>query len=178
MELLREFQLPPECIEIELTEHVLQTGHATIEVLRCLRANGLTIALDDFGTGYSSLASLEQLPLTRVKLDRALIASVHKSARSYAIARAIVGLCHSLALEVTAEGIECPEQLAVMMDLAPICLQGYLLARPVQSEKLPALICALPNHLQLLMLSAPAFALPPKGSASELVPEALNSAAT
>lgn len=178
MELLREFQLPPECIEIELTEHVLQTGHATIEVLRCLRANGLTIALDDFGTGYSSLASLEQLPLTRVKLDRALIASVHKSARSYAIARAIVGLCHSLALEVTAEGIECPEQLAVMMDLAPICLQGYLLARPVQSEKLPALICALPNHLQLLMLSAPAFALPSNGSASELETQALNSAAT
>jgi EAL domain-containing protein (putative c-di-GMP-specific phosphodiesterase class I) len=109
MDLLREYRLPPQCIEIELTENVLQTGTATIEVLRCLRANGLAIALDDFGTGYSSLASLEQLPLTRVKLDRTLIASIHTSARSAAIARAIVGLCHSLGLAVTAEGIEWRE---------------------------------------------------------------------
>ena len=74
MALLREYRLPPRCIEIELTENVLQTGTATIEVLRQLRSHGVSIALDDFGTGYSSLASLEQLPLTRVKLDRTLIA--------------------------------------------------------------------------------------------------------
>lgn len=70
MELLREHRLPARCIEIELTENVLQTGVATIEVLRQLRAHGVAVALDDFGTGYSSLASLEQLPTTRVKLDR------------------------------------------------------------------------------------------------------------
>ena len=156
MNLLREYRLPAHCIEIELTENVLQTGTATIEVLRCLRANGLSIALDDFGTGYSSLASLEQLPLSRVKLDRALIASIHTSTRSAAIARAIVGLCHSLGLEVTAEGIECPEQLAILADLSPICLQGYLLARPAPADRLLSVIAALPNHMQSLLLSAPA----------------------
>jgi EAL domain-containing protein (putative c-di-GMP-specific phosphodiesterase class I) len=92
-----------------------------------------------------------------VKLDRALVASIHTSARPRAIARAIVGLCHSLSLEVTAEGIECPEQLALLADMAPICLQGYLLARPVPAEKLLATIDALPNHMQSLLLSAPVF---------------------
>ena len=153
--LLREYRLPPQCIEIELTENVLQTGAATIEVLHCLRANGVAIALDDFGTGYSSLASLEQLPLTRVKLDRTLIASIHTSPRSAAIARAIVGLCHGLGLEVTAEGIECPEQLSLLIDQAPMYLQGYLLARPVPEEKLLALMEALPNQMQSLLLSSP-----------------------
>jgi diguanylate cyclase (GGDEF)-like protein len=152
MDLLREHQLPPECIEIELTENVLQTGAGTIEVLRQLRANGLTIALDDFGTGYSSLASLERLPLTRVKLDRSLISSIHTSARSAAIARAIIGLCHNLGLAVTAEGIECSEQLALLVDHGPICLQGHLLARPTAADKLLATIAELPNHMQSLLL--------------------------
>jgi diguanylate cyclase (GGDEF)-like protein len=167
MDLLREYRLPPQCIEIELTENVLQTGTATIEVLRCLRANGLAIALDDFGTGYSSLASLEQLPLTRVKLDRTLIASIHTSPRSAAIARAIVGLCHSLGLEVTAEGIECPEQLFLLIDQAPMYLQGYLLARPVPAEKLLGVIETLPNHMQSLLLASPVVATAGRGSARE-----------
>jgi EAL domain-containing protein (putative c-di-GMP-specific phosphodiesterase class I) len=156
MDLLREHRLPAHCIEIELTENVLQTGAATIDVLRQLRANGVAIALDDFGTGYSSLASLEQLPLTRVKLDRTLIASIHTSARSAAIAQAIIGLCHSIGLEVTAEGIECPEQLALLIDLTPIYLQGYLLARPVSAEKLMPVMAALPNRMASLLLTSSA----------------------
>jgi diguanylate cyclase (GGDEF)-like protein len=154
-ELLRQYELPPHCIEIELTENVLQTGQATVEVLRCLRACGIAIALDDFGTGYSSLASLEQLPLTRVKLDRALIASIHTSARSAAIARAIIGLCHSLGLEVTAEGIECTEQLALLLDQAPLYLQGYLLARPADSTHLLSTMESLPQHMESLLLTFP-----------------------
>jgi len=176
MDLLREYRLPPQCIEIELTENVLQTGAATIEVLRCLRANGLAIALDDFGTGYSSLASLEQLPLTRVKLDRTLIASIHTSPRSAAIARAIVGLCHSLGLEVTAEGIECPEQLFLLIDQAPMYLQGYLLARPVPAEKLLGVIETLPNHMQSLLLASPVAVTASDGSAREEYPATLRHA--
>jgi diguanylate cyclase (GGDEF)-like protein len=152
MALLQEHRLPARCIEIELTENVLQTGTETIDVLRQLRSHGIAIALDDFGIGYSSLASLEQLPLTRVKLDRALIASIHTSPRSAVIARSLVGLCHDLGLEVTAEGIECVEQLALLANLAPIYLQGYLIARPVSAEKLLAVIGALPNHMVSLLL--------------------------
>jgi diguanylate cyclase (GGDEF)-like protein len=154
MGLLREHRLPPRCIEIELTENVLQTGAATIDVLRQLRNQGIAIALDDFGIGYSSLASLEKLPLTRVKLDSALIASIHTSARSAAIARALVGLCHNIGLEVTAEGIEYPEQLVLLADLAPIHLQGYLLARPVPANQLLSVMTALPNHMTSLLLSS------------------------
>jgi diguanylate cyclase (GGDEF)-like protein len=153
--LMEHHRLPARCIEIELTETVLQTGPATVETLRQLRELGVAIALDDFGTGYSSLSSLEQLPLTRVKLDRSLIASIHTSARSLAIARAIIGLCNDLELEVTAEGIESPAQLAVLLDLPPLCLQGYLLAQPVSGDELPAVLSQLPARLQLLLLSLP-----------------------
>jgi diguanylate cyclase (GGDEF)-like protein len=163
LELLRQHRLPANCIEIELTENVLQTGAATVNVLRQLRDHGVAIALDDFGTGYSSLASLEQLPLSRVKLDHTLIASIHTSARSAAITRALVGLCHSIGLDVTAEGIECPEQLALLAPLTPIHLQGYLLARPVPAEKLLPVIEALPNHMASLLLTCVSDAGTPRG---------------
>ena len=133
--LLCEYRLPPSCIELELTESVLQTGPATIESLRRLRSLDVAIALDDFGTGYSSLASLEQLPLTRIKLDRSLIEGIDTSPRSAAITCAIIGLCDSLGLAVTAEGIERPEQLAWLLRNRTMYLQGYLISRPVPSEE-------------------------------------------
>jgi diguanylate cyclase (GGDEF)-like protein len=154
-QLLHRYNLPPACIEIELTETVLQTGPVTIESLRRLRELGTPIALDDFGAGYSSLASLERLPLTRVKLDRSLIASIHTSPRSLAIARAIVGLCGSLGLAVTAEGIEEPEQLAALMEFHALTLQGYLISKPVSADSLPAVIAGVPQHLETLLLTLP-----------------------
>jgi diguanylate cyclase (GGDEF)-like protein len=154
-ELLTEYQLPARCIEIELTENVLQTGPATIETLRQLRAMGIAIALDDFGTGYSSLASLEQLPLTRVKLDRSLIQSIDTSDRSLAIARAIVGLCDNLGLEVTAEGVERSEQLALLLAYPSICLQGYLICAPVAAEVVARTVSDMPQQLQSLLLTVP-----------------------
>jgi len=153
--LLSEYSLPSCCIEIELTENVLQTGPATIETLRQLRALGVAIALDDFGTGYSSLASLEQLPLTRVKLDRSLIQSIDTSDRSLAITRAIVGLCASLALDVTAEGVERPEQLALLLSYPSICLQGYLICEPMAADSVPRVVADMPQLLQSLLLTAP-----------------------
>jgi diguanylate cyclase (GGDEF)-like protein len=127
-ELAQRYCLPPECIEIELTENVLQTGVLTIECLRRLRTAGFGIALDDFGTGYSSLASLEQLPLTRVKLDRSLMASIDTNPRSLAIARAIISMCQGLGLAITAEGVERPEQLLPLVNKSGIFIQGFLLS--------------------------------------------------
>ena len=143
-ELLEEYDLPPRCIEIELTENVLQTGSATIASLRRLRAHGIAIALDDFGTGFSSLASLEQLPLTRIKLDRSLIASIDTSARSASIAKAIIQLCQGLGLAITAEGIERLEQLAPLVGYAGLYAQGYLIARPQSVDDLLPVIADLP----------------------------------
>ena len=157
-QLLQQYRLPAACIEIELTETVLQTGEATIVMLRRLRALGISIALDDFGTGYSTLASIEQLPLTRVKMDRSLIAEIDRRPRSLAIARAIIALCRDLDLTVTAEGIERAEQLALLAPEPGLNLQGYLISSPLQAGAIPDAVRAMPERLQSLLLTMPAMA--------------------
>jgi diguanylate cyclase (GGDEF)-like protein len=126
--------LPASALELELTETVFQTGPSTVESLRRLRERGVSIALDDFGIGYSSLTSLEQLPITRVKLDRMLVEGVDSNPRSAAIVRSIVALCHGLGLQVIAEGVERPAQLEFLSHCGPIGVQGYLLAYPVENQ--------------------------------------------
>ena len=154
-ELLVEYRLPTRSIEIELTETVLQTEAATIEVLRELRRLDISVALDDFGAGFSSVTSLERLPLTRVKLDRSLIDSIDTSARSLAIARAIIGLCENLGLEVTAEGVERPEQLALLLAHPTLTLQGFLLAHPVKAQAVPETVARLHSRIEALLLTVP-----------------------
>jgi EAL domain-containing protein (putative c-di-GMP-specific phosphodiesterase class I) len=112
------------------------------------------IALDDFGCGYSSLASLQQLPLTRVKLDRSLIAGIDDNARSASIARATIALCRGLGLDVTAEGVERVEQLATLLPHPSISLQGFLFSHPVPANELLSLLVKLPAHCKELKLAA------------------------
>lgn len=126
--------LPASALELELTETVLQTGPTTVDSLRRLRELGVSIALDDFGIGYSSLTSLEQLPISRVKLDRLLVQGVDTNPRSAAIVRSVVALCHGLGLQVIAEGVERPAQLEFLSHCGPIGVQGYLLAYPVETH--------------------------------------------
>jgi diguanylate cyclase (GGDEF)-like protein len=155
-ELLAEFDLPSRCIEIELTESVLQTGRSTIEQLHRLRALGIAIALDDFGTGYSSLSSLERLPLTRVKLDRSLIESIDSNARSRSIVRAMIDMCNGLGLQVTAEGLERAEQFERFLGCKNLSLQGYLLSRPVAMDQVfTAMANAAQRAQELVLLSKP-----------------------
>ena len=151
---LERHRVPPQSIEVELTENVLQTGHHTTEALVALRELGVGVALDDFGTGYSSLVSLQQLPLTRVKLDRSLIATIDTSARSQAITRAIISLCQSLGLEVTAEGVERPGQLAWLAGYPAMHLQGYLLSPPVPEAELLTVLTGMPARMDELMHEA------------------------
>jgi diguanylate cyclase (GGDEF)-like protein len=153
--LLQQHQLPASCLEIELTENVLQTGGATVAALRKLHELGVSIALDDFGIGYSSLTSLERLPLTRVKIDRSLIASIDTSRRSAAIVRSIIGLCHSLGLQVTAEGVERASQLGSVLNDRGVQVQGYLISRPLSASSIEPFLAESQSHLQQLLLSAP-----------------------
>jgi diguanylate cyclase (GGDEF)-like protein len=153
-ELLREHDLPARCLELELTESVLQTGAHTIRTLEQLRSLGIVVALDDFGTGYSSLASLQHLPLNRVKLDRSLIAGIDENPRSASVARATIALCRGLGLEVTAEGVERVEQLAMLLPHRSLTLQGYLFSRPVPEGSLLSLLQRLPAQCQELRQSA------------------------
>ena len=150
---LQRHRVPPQLIEVELTENVLQTGRHTSDALKELRELGVSVALDDFGTGYSSLVSLQQLPLTRVKLDRSLIATIDTSTRSQAITRAIISLCQSLGLEVTAEGVERKEQLAWLLVYPAMHLQGYLLSRPVAEADLLTALTGMPARIDALLHS-------------------------
>ncbi|HEY0747962.1 MAG TPA: EAL domain-containing protein [Steroidobacteraceae bacterium] len=159
-ELLRDFALPAHAIELELTETVMQTGAGTIAALRLLQSQGFGIALDDFGTGFSSLTSLEQLPLSRIKLDRSLIASIDSSQRSAAIARAIIDLCEGLGLAVTAEGVERPTQLAWLLANRSIFLQGFLLSDAVPFDEVLRRRAVVIPKLQNLLLSLGAESYP------------------
>jgi EAL domain-containing protein (putative c-di-GMP-specific phosphodiesterase class I) len=152
--LLAEYQLPPRCIEIELTESVLQNGPTTVEALRRLRDLGIAVALDDFGTGYSSLASVETLPLTRIKLDRSLISGIPGSARSTAIAEAIIGMCQGLGLEITAEGVEHPDQFRYLVQKSSMSIQGFLLARPVPEQEVVQLLEVVRQRARELLITS------------------------
>jgi EAL domain-containing protein (putative c-di-GMP-specific phosphodiesterase class I) len=120
------------------------------------------IALDDFGTGYSSFASLERLPLSRIKLDRTLIDSIDTNPRSAAIATALILLCEDLGIDVTAEGVERRAQFACLAEHRSMYLQGYLIARPLrESDVLPA-IHSMPQVIQDLLLTLPSAPASPK----------------
>jgi diguanylate cyclase (GGDEF)-like protein len=149
-------KLPPSALELELTEMVFQTGATTIDALRRLRALGVPIALDDFGIGYSSLTSLEQLPITRVKLDRMLVESVDSNPRSAAIARSIIALCHGLGLQVIAEGVERDPQLEFLSRCGPLGVQGYLLAQPVGADTVAAEVAAAAARARTILAEAAA----------------------
>jgi EAL domain-containing protein (putative c-di-GMP-specific phosphodiesterase class I) len=166
-QLLREFALPATCIELELTESVLQTGNSTIDSLRLLRSLGIAIALDDFGTGYSSLASLEKLPLSRIKLDRSLIAGIDSNPRSRAIAFTLMRLCDELDIEVTAEGVERQSQFARLAGRRAMYLQGYLISRPVAEPLVLGVNDLMPRVMHDLMLAAPPSASKASRSATQ-----------
>jgi EAL domain-containing protein (putative c-di-GMP-specific phosphodiesterase class I) len=153
--MLNQYELPASSLELELTENVLQTGAATVAALHRLRAIGVSIALDDFGIGYSSLTSLERLPLTRVKIDRSLIANIDSGARAPAIVRSIIGLSRSLGLHVTAEGVERSSQLGQLLTDRGVQVQGFLICRPVVATKIPAFVGSCREYLEDLLLSAP-----------------------
>jgi diguanylate cyclase (GGDEF)-like protein len=148
--LLRRYDLPADCLELELTEHTLQTGAVTVETLRSLRLLGVAVALDDFGTGFSSLTSLEQLPISRVKLDRSLVADVDDNPRAAAIAHSIIGLCRSLGLQVTAEGVERAAQLQFLLGCGGVDVQGYFIGRPAGAEHTLGFVSTTRQHMAKL----------------------------
>jgi len=99
-------------------------------VLRQIKALGVKLVMDDFGTGYSSLSYLQSFPFDKIKIDRSFIMGLHTNAQAAIIVRAVIWMAHSLALPVTAEGIETKEQLAFLTREACDDVQGYLIGRP------------------------------------------------
>ncbi len=138
---LTENGFDPVCLELELTESTLM--HHTdnnLAVLNALKATGARIAIDDFGTGYSSLSYLQQFPVDVLKIDRTFVMDLPDAAGSVAIVDAIVTLAHGLGLEVVAEGVETPEQLAFLHTHGCDEGQGYYFGRPTSLAEFRALL--------------------------------------
>lgn len=128
-------RLPPQLLELELTERVLlETPDHTLRVLAQLREVGVRVAIDDFGTGYSSLAYLKNIRPQVLKVDRSFINGLPDDDDDYRITKAIVGLAHSLGLEVVGEGVETEAQRSMLAAMGCHVLQGYLFGRPAPAE--------------------------------------------
>ena len=134
---LSETGLPPDALELELTESLLMfdAAHASA-LLREVRSVGVRIAIDDFGTGYSSLAYLHEFPLNSLKIDKTFVQTVEDKGRGGAISNMIIGLGQNLGLDVVAEGVETEGQLEYMRQNGCDLAQGYLYSRPETPAKL------------------------------------------
>ncbi|MCW4114337.1 EAL domain-containing protein [Aurantimonas sp. MSK8Z-1] len=131
---LRDFGLPGEALELEITENIILHSDKGIKLdLAKLREMGVGIAFDDYGTGFASLTMLKDYPVTRLKIDRSFISTVDQSARDQTIVNAIAELAKGFELEVIAEGIETEDQ-AVLMKAYCSEGQGYLFGKPQNAE--------------------------------------------
>lgn len=135
LKMLKDENLPPERLQIEITEAVvLRDDVVTQHNLLALRQTGMRIAVDDFGMGYSSLSYLKEYPFDTVKIDKSFTKNVTDNGRGLAIVKAIVDLAQAIGMDVTAEGVETDEQFMQLKNIGCSKVQGYLLGRPVPAD--------------------------------------------
>jgi diguanylate cyclase (GGDEF)-like protein/PAS domain S-box-containing protein len=129
---LKRHRVPPQCLEVELTESMLmERPQAAEAMLRRLKAIGVTLALDDFGTGYSSLGYLKRFPIDTLKIDQSFVRSIGQGPDGSTIVDAIIGLARRLQLRVVAEGVETAAQADYLQRQGCDELQGYHFGRPL-----------------------------------------------
>ena len=134
---LRESGIPPNLVELEITESVAMANPTEVEArLQELKAIGVTVAIDDFGTGFSSLSYLDRLPIDRLKIDRSFINNSGNGEDGARITEMVIALGHKLDLTIIAEGIEDEGQIAHLSRLGCHEGQGYLFARPMPADDL------------------------------------------
>lgn len=129
--ILSETGFPPERLEIEVTESIIQRVEQSLDLFTRLKSLGVQIAIDDFGTGFSSLSLLKTLPIDRIKIDRAFVQALPEDKNSRELCRTIINLADSLDMEVTAEGIETRAQYTFLQSLHCGEGQGYLFSKPL-----------------------------------------------
>jgi diguanylate cyclase (GGDEF)-like protein/PAS domain S-box-containing protein len=138
---LREFDIPPHLIEIEITESTaMHHAEAARETLENLKALGVHIAIDDFGTGYSSLSYLKRFPIDCLKLDRSLVVGLPGGQDDAPIAQAVITMAHALRIKVVAEGVETDAQRQFLTANGCDEMQGYYFSRPVPAEECTRLL--------------------------------------
>jgi diguanylate cyclase (GGDEF)-like protein/PAS domain S-box-containing protein len=131
----------PGCLRLELTESIfMEDVDYFARTMANLKALGVQLAIDDFGTGYSSLSYLTRFPVDAVKVDRAFVEGLGTDPQRTALVAAIVAMAAAIGLEVTAEGVETPDQLASLRRLRCARAQGFYLARPMPADELRHLV--------------------------------------
>lgn len=135
---LTRSKLPAQYLELEVTESVMQT-EGDLQIFAKLKQLGIKIAIDDFGTGYSSLASLKELPVDCLKIDRVFVQDVLYNPQTPVLLGTIIGLANAMNYNLIAEGVETIDQALVMSGLGCEIIQGYYFSKPVPADELPAL---------------------------------------
>jgi diguanylate cyclase (GGDEF)-like protein len=140
-QILTETGLPPDRLELEITESIaMRSSGRAVDNLRALKAHGVRVSIDDLGTGYSSLSALRLFPIDSLKIDRSFVQGVPHNMDDSAIAAAVITLGLTLGVNVIAEGIERPEQLAFFIEQRCAEWQGYFLVRPVTADECELLL--------------------------------------
>jgi EAL domain-containing protein (putative c-di-GMP-specific phosphodiesterase class I) len=138
---LAKYNLTGHSFEIEIKEGILlEATQALKDTLNDLKKADISIALDDFGTGYSSLSYIKDYPINSIKIDKSFIEEINKNNTQGKLVKAMILLAHSLDFHVTAEGIECKEQLEYLKGLKCDIAQGYYLSRPLTADKVVCLL--------------------------------------
>ncbi|HET9654523.1 MAG TPA: EAL domain-containing protein [Kineosporiaceae bacterium] len=136
-ELLHEHGASPQWLTFEITESGLMSDPQRMTtMLHDLARSGITFAIDDFGTGYSSLAYLQQLPVSKIKIDKSFVMPMVGDPAAAAIVRSVTDLARSLGLTVVAEGVEDQRTLDHLIDIECHLVQGYYLSRPIPAVEL------------------------------------------
>ncbi|HTP38518.1 MAG TPA: EAL domain-containing protein [Steroidobacteraceae bacterium] len=139
--ILADTGLDPAQLELEITESVVMKDEDWAETaLNRLKEFGVSLAIDDFGTGYSSFGRLRNFAVNRIKIDRTFVQNLDTRSGDRAIAAAIISMCRSLDIDVTAEGVEEHSQLMYLQEQGCSLAQGYLLGRPLPAGETEALL--------------------------------------
>ncbi|AHK14825.1 MAG: EAL domain-containing protein [Thalassolituus sp.] len=130
-------KIPPQCLELEITESTLMEDVETaIAIMQEIKSTGVAIAIDDFGTGYSSLSYIKRFPIDVLKVDRSFVMDIPDDKNDMAITAAVIAMAHKLSMNVVAEGVETREQLQFLRQNNCDEGQGYLFSRPLSLGQL------------------------------------------
>jgi diguanylate cyclase (GGDEF)-like protein len=134
---LREHEIDPRRLEIEMTESLLMEDTSTTRsMFESFDAMGVRMAIDDFGTGHSSLSYLKRFNIDTLKIDKSFVQALPGNAEDLAISTAVIAMARSMNMSVVAEGVETAEQAQTLRELKCDEIQGYLLSRPLPASDL------------------------------------------
>jgi diguanylate cyclase (GGDEF)-like protein len=144
--IVRESQVNPASIELEITEGVImENSEAVRNILYQLKQRQFRLVIDDFGTGYSSLSYLHSFPLNAIKIDKSFVRRMQDNKENMGLVPAMIGIAHSMGMKAIAEGIETPEQLIQLRSLNCDLGQGYLFSPAVEQNRVIDLLTANPQ---------------------------------